>query len=392
MTTDIGPHPPFGSFWTSRFVLPVVVGLMQVLGTVGAAHRESARRPLDVFAFVLLLAGPAALIRRGRYPVAVLLFTFGVTSVYELMGYSDGPVYFAVAVAVVAATMQGHRRAAISVGALGYGTFVWGEFVLGLEGAPELPEAIAVGAWLVALLTIAEAVRTRRERFQEAMRTRAEERKRRASDERLRIAQELHDVLAHNISLINVQAGVALHLLDEQPEQARPALAAIKDASNDALRELRSVLDVLRRDSDEAPRAPTAGLAQLGTLIAGTEKVGLDVTLESEGDPRLLPLAVDQAAFRIVQESLTNVTRHAGAATVRIVLKYGPEDLRIEVADDGRGTLAGEHQTGSGKGIAGMRERALALGGHLQAAARVGGGFLVEAVLPYGADKAGDAR
>ncbi|CAN5635612.1 hypothetical protein BH24ACT26_BH24ACT26_14270 [soil metagenome] len=231
-------------------VLPTIVGLVQVVGTLAAAGHEPARRPLDVLAFVLLVAGPAALVARGRYPVAVLLFTFVVTSAYELTGYPDGPVFFAVAVAVVAATMQGHRRAAVGVAALGYLAFVWGEFALGLEGAPEVPEAIAVGAWLVALLTIAEVVRVRRERFQEAMRTRAEARKRRASEERLRIAQELHDVLAHNISLINVQAGVALHLLDERPEQARPALAAIKEASNDALGELRSVLDVLREGSE----------------------------------------------------------------------------------------------------------------------------------------------
>ncbi|MFN2388787.1 MAG: sensor histidine kinase [Actinomycetota bacterium] len=387
MTTEPEMFQPPG-FPRSRVALPALVAFVQVIGTAVAAGHEPARRPLDLLAFVLLGAGPGALVLRRTYPVAVLLFTFAITSVYELLGYADGPVFFAVAVAVVAATMQGHRRAAILVTALGYGVFVWGEFALGLGPAPETPEAVAVGAWLVALLTIAEVVRVRRERFQEAMRTRAEERKRRASEERLRIAQELHDVLAHNISLINVQAGVALHLLDEQPERARPALSAIKEASNAALGELRSVLDVLRRDSDAAPRAPTPGIAQLGPLIARTESAGLTVVMHTQGEPRPLPVAVDQAAFRIVQESLTNVTRHAGAAAVRIELTYGPDDLTIEVHDDGRGTPT---QQGTGKGVAGMTERALALGGDLRAEPAPDGGFVVRARLPYGADEGGEA-
>ncbi|MDQ3784748.1 MAG: sensor histidine kinase [Actinomycetota bacterium] len=360
--------------------LPMVVAVAQVVGTTFAADHGPSRRALDVLAYALLVAGPAALTRRWKYPVPVLIFTFAVVTAYELLGYADGPIFISLAIAVVAAIMQGHRRAAIATVALGYGTFVWGEYALGLEGAPQLQEAIAVGAWLTALLAVPEVFRVRRERFIEASRSRAEESKRRASEERLRIAQELHDVLAHNISLINVQAGSALHLLDERPEQARPALAAIKEASNEALGELRSVLDVLR-ESNGAPRSPTPGLGQLDALIARTQAAGLEVTKRVEGNPIALPASVDRAAFRIVQESLTNVTRHAGKATAAVTLTYGVQELEIVVQDDGRGaSLPGRE---SGNGIPGMRERALALGGEFEAGPRNQDGFRVLARLPY---------
>lgn len=384
VTNQFAPYTPLRPFLKSRIALPVVVAAIQLFGTSFAAHHEASRRPLDLAAYVLLGVGPVALTTRRKHPVPVLLFTFAVASAYELLGYVDGPVFLSVAVAVVAATLHGHREAAIGVAVLGYLSFVWGEFVLGLDEAPEPAEAIAVAAWLVALLTIPEVVRVRRERFVEAMRTRAEERKRQASEERLRIAQELHDVLAHNISLINVQAGVALHLLEERPEQARPALAAIKEASNEALGELRSVLDILRQGGDGAPRSPSAGLSQLDALIARTEAAGVTVAKHVRGEPRPLATAVDQAALRIVQESLTNATRHAGGAGVEVTMTYGAHDLIIEVRDQGTG--ASPQLLGGGRGIPGMRERALALGGHLEAGPLPGGGFRVRARLPYGSD------
>jgi signal transduction histidine kinase len=215
----------------------------------------------------------------------------------------------------------------------------------------------------------------------EAARTRAEEDRRRAGEERLRIARELHDVLAHNISLINVQAGVALHLMDEQPGQSRTALVAIKQASNDALRELRSVLDILRQGSD-APRSPTSGLDSLDGLVANAAAAGLEVRSRVEGTPRPLPAGVDLAAFRIVQEALTNVTRHAGRpATATVLVAYGDHDLTVQVDDDGEG-VDRAHPNGGGNGIRGMRERAATLGGELTAGPRPGGGFRVSAQLP----------
>jgi signal transduction histidine kinase len=211
-----------------------------------------------------------------------------------------------------------------------------------------------------------------------------------ADEERMRIARELHDVLAHNISLINVQAGVALHLMDEQPGQSRSALVAIKQASNDALKELRSVLDVLRQGQEQPPRASASGLAHLNSLVAGASATGLEVRTRVEGTPRPLPAGVDLAAFRIVQEALTNVTRHAGPATATVLVAYGDQELTVQVDDDGNGVESAfgrqgtdsDRRSRSGNGITGMRERAATLGGELAAGPRPGGGFRVSAHLP----------
>jgi signal transduction histidine kinase len=240
----------------------------------------------------------------------------------------------------------------------------------------------AVG-WLTVMLVVADISRFRRERIEEAKRTRAEVERRRASEERLRIAQELHDVLAHNISLINVQAGVGLHLMEQQPDKARDALINIKQASKDALGELRSALDLLRGD-DAAPRMPTAGLEQLERVVANAVAAGLDVQVETEGAARSLPAEVDLAALRITQEALTNVARHAHASHARVRLRYEPDQLLVEVDDDGNGasTTAAVGPVRPGNGITGMRERAVALGGRLDAGPRPTGGFRVTARLP----------
>ena len=182
--------------------------------------------------------------------------------------------------------------------------------------------------------------------------------------------------------MINVQAGVALHLMDEQPEQARTALTAIRDASKEALGELRSVLDILRQSGEAPPRSPTAGLADLGQLLAGSEAAGLSVRTDIRMPREALPPGVDLAAYRIVQEALTNIARHANARSA--TLRIGQDDgvLTVEVVDDGRGGASPLHTPGSGTGIAGMRERAAAIGGHLDAGPRPGGGFAVRARLP----------
>ncbi|HEY4790092.1 MAG TPA: histidine kinase, partial [Actinomycetes bacterium] len=201
--------------------------------------------------------------------------------------------------------------------------------------------------------------------------------------------RELHDVLAHNISLINVQAGVALHLMDEQPGQSRSALVAIKQASNDALGELRSVLDVLRQGDEAPPRAPASGLAHLDSLVSGAGAAGLEVRTRVEGTPRPLSAGTDLAAYRIIQEALTNVTRHAGPATASVLVRYTQDGLTVQVDDDGRGPSS---PNGSGgNDIRGMRERVAALGGDLEAGARPGGGFRVLAHLPLD-DQGGEPR
>ena len=224
-----------------------------------------------------------------------------------------------------------------------------------------------------------EIFKVRRERAIEAARSRREQARRRAGEERLRIARELHDTVAHNLSLIYVHANVARHLIDDRPEQVETALDAIKATSKEALGELRSVLGLLRAPDEQAPRAPTAGLAQLDELIARTRDVGVAVSAQTEGSPGALPAAVDLAAFRIVQEALTNVTRHAGGAATSVRIAYQPTELLIQIDNEPSGQTSND---AGGSGIAGMRERADALGGDLQAGQRGDGGFRVQARLP----------
>jgi signal transduction histidine kinase len=368
------PVPPF--------VLAAVLAVVQVGGSFGAAQNQPDREPLDAFAVLLLLAGPAALVLRRRFPVPVLLVVGPVTVTYLLSGYPYGPVVFSLVVALFTAVVRGHRVAAwLTASVLYAGHLALGRMVDSDMGS--LMVAVVVAAWLLVVLVLAEAARVQRARIMEARRTREEEARRRASEERLRIAQELHDVLAHNISLINVQAGVALHLMDDDPGQARTALTAIKQASKDALGELRSVLGVLRRLDEQAPRQPAPGLARLDELAGRAGAAGLRVRTEVAGEPRPLPAAVDLAAFRVVQESLTNVARHAGAAHVTVHVTYRDDDLVVRVDDDGAGAPTAS-SPGTGSGILGMRERATALGGELVAGPRPGGGFRVVARLPLG--------
>ena len=373
--------------WSSHDVLlAVAVGAAQLLFTTLASRRQPDRLAIDGLAVVLLLAGPAALVLRRRYPVAVLAVVFSTTLAYVVIGYARGPIFLGLIVAFVTAVMHGRRWAAWSSIGLGWVSFLWLGYLLGRDPAPTAGEVLGLAAWLLVLATTAEVVKTRRERAEEAERMHREEAERRAGEERLQIAQELHDVLAHNISLISVQAGVGLHLLDEQPEQARAALAAIRDASREALGELRSVLDVLRREGDAVPRAPAPRLtADLDSLVTKAAAAGVDVRLDVTGDRQPLPPGVDRAAFRIAQEALTNVARHAGGATATVLLAYGDQAITVQIDDDGRG--AGREpagSVGSGKGITGMRERAVALGGRLDAGPRPGGGFRVRAWLPLG--------
>jgi signal transduction histidine kinase len=368
--------------WPSDVAVALVVGLVQLIGTAFSADGQPERAPLDAVALALLAAGPVALVARHRRPDAVMVFVTAVLLLYLLLEYPYGPAPLSFVVAVFTVVTEGHRLVAwLSAGALYAGHFGLG-YLLGRPPPLTLAVMVGVAAWMLVLLIAAEVARIRRERMLEAARTRAEEARRRATEERLRIARELHDVLAHNISLISVQAGVALHLIDEQPGQSRTALTAIKQASNDALRELRSVLDALRQvDDGEPPRAPAPGLARLEDLVTGAKAARLSVRTRVEGTPRPLPVGVDLAAYRIVQEALTNVTRHAGPATVTVRVAYGEQDLEVQVDDDGAGVTAGR-TSGGGNGIPGMHERAAALGGELEAGPRPEGGFRVLARLP----------
>jgi signal transduction histidine kinase len=368
--------------------IAVVVGVVQVGLTTLAASNQPARRPLDLLAYVLLAAGPLALLFRRRSPAGVLVAVMAAGVAYFALGYPYGPAWLALIVAFWTAVTGGARRAAWATALVGLAVYFTLAALLGRVD-PATPATVAAHlGWLLLVLLVAEVATTGRQRRLEAERTRAEEVRRRAGEERMRIARELHDVLAHNISLINVQAGVALHLMDDQPGQSRSALVAIKQASNDALGELRSVLDVLRQGAEQPPRSPASGLAHLGSLVAGAGSTGLEVRTQVEGTPRPLPVGVDLAAFRIVQEALTNVTRHAGPASATVVLSYGKGDLAVQVDDDGRGPAAAAD--GGGNGIRGMRERVAALGGELTTGPRPGGGFRVLARLPLDTEHHGE--
>ena len=221
-------------------------------------------------------------------------------------------------------------------------------------------------------------VREVEQRADEAERTRDEAAQRRAMEERLRIARELHDSLTHSISVIQVQASVAAHLARKRGEEVPPALLAIQEAGADATRELRATLGVLRSEEE----GDGSGLSQLNSLVARARATGLPVTVTVTGGERPLPPEVDQAAYRIVQEALTNVSRHAGHARASVHLHYTPETLSIQVDDDGDGTVTDNRPSGPGLGLVGMRERVSALGGGLQAGPQDGGGFQVRAELP----------
>jgi signal transduction histidine kinase len=235
---------------------------------------------------------------------------------------------------------------------------------------------ISAGVMAVAFRIWQLHLREVEQRAEEAERTREEAAQRRAMQERLRIARELHDSLTHSISVIQVQAGVAVHLARKRGEDVPPALLAIQEAGTDAVRELRATLGVLRSDED----GDGSGLGQLDSLVARARAAGLPVTVTVTGEQRPLAPEVDQAAYRIVQEALTNVSRHAGQARASVRLHYTPQILAIQVEDDGTG--AGSGPSAPGLGLVGMRERVSALGGGFHAGPQEGGGFQVRAELP----------
>ncbi|MFF7529241.1 sensor histidine kinase [Streptomyces bobili] len=371
-----------GSHWPWRST--VLLTAFVLIGSNFAAHEQQAERAaLDPFARVLLTVAAALLLWRHRHPVPVVFGTAAVTAVYLGAGYPYGPVLLTVAVACFAAVVAGHRRAAWT--ALGV---LWAVHLLvahwlyrWLPPSGDRPasfaQEIVVATWVVVIVAVSELARTRREQWARERAERAQAARRRADEERLRIARELHDVLAHSLSVINVQAGVGLALLDSDPEQARTALTTIKAASKEALGDVRQVLDTLRTPGD-APRAPAPGLDRLPELVEQAARAGL--TVDVTGKPPPLPPGTDLAAFRIVQEALTNVVRHSGSRHARVHLDQAGGALRLRIDDDGPavGTDAG----GSGNGLAGMRERAAALGGTIEAGPKDDGGFRVLAVLP----------
>jgi signal transduction histidine kinase len=379
-----------------------VVTLLAISGSVGEAHPSvhatasqihwlKTHQPGAAYAFVVV-SGVALLFRR-RWPLAVLTVTVVATAAYAAPGYVPGAALSAVYVALFTVGTLEPRQVAIGAGAMAIVVLFVATGLNSPFGWLGGTSTVMV-AFGVASLALGLAVAGRRqlfaamvERAERAERDREEEARRRVDAERLRIARELHDVVAHSMSMINVQAGVAAHVLSTQPEQAEEALKAIRVASREGLRELRAILNVLRQvDEDEAGRVPAPRLAQLDALADATTQAGLPTAVSMSGNPTSLSPTVELAAYRIVQESLTNVLRHAGPdAHAEVEVVIGPDAVRVRVEDNGRGVAPATEfpdGTGSGAGIAGMRERAAAIGGTLEAGPRPGGGWQVRAVLP----------
>ncbi|AOS64830.1 sensor histidine kinase [Actinoalloteichus hymeniacidonis] len=365
-------------------LVAVGVAVIVVGGTLLGHRSVDAESALGLPGWSIVVLACAALLVRRRFPLSVAVLTLALCNVYYPLFTVDGPLLLTFAVALYTVSSTGRLAVAIILAICAMLTVGYLEAGVQYRNLDDAAIFLLAG-WLVAVIAIGTVQHNRlallhetRRRAAIAERGRLEENRRLASEERLRIARELHDALGHNISLINVQAGAALHRFDEDPEQARAALDAVKQTSRTALRELRDTLGILRRaDAEAAPTAPNVD--RVPELIEQARSTGLEVTEVVIGTRRPLPDEVDLAAYRIVQEALTNVGRHAAADTARVEVVYGDEDVRVTIDDDGRG---GDPVPGNG--LRGMAERARALGGELTIGARRDGGFRVTALLPTG--------
>jgi signal transduction histidine kinase len=364
-------NPTVVTWWPVVAVPPVLI-LDSALSTEGPG--------VTVLGVVAAVVGcvPLALRRRLHFVLLAPLLTAGI--VLTLWRLEPGnTVVLIPMVALVELADRGSRRSTLWMALI----VVPCVFVSVVPFADDGAELFSVTARNLALcelaLAVGEVMRSRREAVQRLLVAREEEGRRRLGDERLRIAREVHDVVAHAMVAINVQAGVAAHLLDRDPAQAERALREIKATSGQALTDLRAALGVLR-DGDGAPVAPAGGLRDLDELAAGLRAAGVRVELDVAGVDDLRA-AVQAAAYRIVQEALTNVLRHARASAAHVSVAREGSALRVEVVDDGVGA-AGRGTGGSGNGLVGMRERALALSGSLESGPGERGGWRVRARLP----------
>ena len=266
--------------------LALVLAAVLTVATYFVSQHRAGGRPFDAGAAALVIAAAAALAARRTRPVAVLAAVFAIVLAYLVTGYPDGPIWLALIIAFFTAVVRGHRFAGVAAAIAVFGIFLLIHPLLGRGPVPSAAGLAAVAAWPLVILGAAEAVRIRRVRAAEAARIREEETLRRASEERLRIARDLHDSLGHYLSLISVQSGVALNLNPGLPGQVAESLAAIRQASTEGLRELRSVLRLLRADGEPAPHAPPSALARLGDLAGHAAAAGLQVRAETSGTAR----------------------------------------------------------------------------------------------------------
>ena len=357
------------------------VALVALFGLI--VQSEGIDTTAEIVALLVVLASSAALFLRRRYPVSVGAVALAAVAAYGALLHRPGPIMLVFVVALYTVVDEGHLAVAVGLGLASVVSFAVADSYtrtgVGGNGATLLH-----AGWLVAV--IVGVTRNRRAYLAEvqarvlaAEQRKEEEARHRATEERLRIARELHDLLGHHLSLISVQASAALHRPD--PERSAEALAVIKQTSRETLRELRAALGVLRQEGT-TPSRPAPGLDRLDELVTAAERCGLAVRTEvTETGP--LPPEVDLSAYRIVQEALTNVSRHAGASTAVVRVVPDGDEVVVEVADDGAGpTGLPDTTTGNGTGVLGMDERARALGGSLATGPGPDGGFLVRARLP----------
>jgi signal transduction histidine kinase len=356
------------------------------LVTVTTGRAESVGSPnngpsgVALFVLVLLATLPIAL--RRRYPVEVFAITLSAAVISDLIG---GPFQFVGALVglYTVAAYLGRPRSIYAAAAAGIATVVTS---IGDSGTPmaQVSAILAVfaGSWL-----LGDNIRTRRaylreleDRADRLEREREESIRRAAADEQARIARELHDIITHNVSVMTVQAAAAGDVFDTQPGRVREALDSIELTGREALTELRRLLGRVRPEDGGAELAPQPGLARLDALLEQVRAAGLQVDLTVEGEPRELPIGLDLSAYRIVQEALTNILKHAHASKATVHIRYESDAIELEVVDDGRGSAPDETQRG--QGIIGMRERAALVGGALRVGRAPGGGFAVDARIP----------
>ncbi len=369
----------------------VILGLASTTGR-GQVPR-SVYEPMDALGVVLVLAASVPFVFRQHAPLAVLVAATIAVVANMLLGHNEGLTPFFIWVAVVTVgAMCPPRKTIIGAVVLLAGLLA----LLVSDGYGFDGESFIVNAALfAAMFMFGVNLRTRKaritaleERADAVEREKEEEARRAVADERLHVARELHDVVAHSMGVIAVQASVGEHVIDDDPAEAKRALAAISGVSRSTLAEIRRMLGVLRETDGDAngaggpAYAPAPGLSELDRLVGELDRAGIPVALSYEGEREELPRGVDLTAYRIVQEALTNVLKHAGPARATVVVRYEPGALGLEIVDDGRG-VNGHSDGRSGHGLVGMRERVAVYGGTLETGLKAGGGFRVAVRLPY---------
>ncbi|MGW7291783.1 sensor histidine kinase [Streptomyces xiamenensis] len=379
-------------------VLAVAAGTLVLLGSTVDSEMTFIGSPPPTVALVAAVASVALLWRR-RYPRAVVAVTtvcgaaLGVVG--NLVGFDFSPLILShVVVAVFSLSLRTDQWSGVRY-AVGTTVVALAGSMIEQTGSMIRPSQFGVVATILLAGAVGYGIRIRRDyvaaveaRAELAERTREGEARRRVGEERTRIARELHDIVAHHIALAHVEAGTASYLLRTKPHDAQKVIDRLADTTSDALRELKSTIGLLRSEDDpEAPLEPVPGLGRLPELLASFERAGLTVHLVRRGEERPLSPGVDLTAYRIVQEALTNVTKHAGTAEATVCLEYTRALVTITVHDDGRAQR--QTRSGPGYGLIGMRERATSVGGRITAGGRPGGGFEVRTELPLGTGDVG---